>query len=762
MLNASTKWNVLDFKNIYRNKDSLLSVLKTLRNDTDVLYANPFLVYKDGTLQGLTNQLIVRLKTSTDIASLSSLFKQFNVIGIDKNKYIDREYILTINTNQNLDALDIADKLFETGLFDYCEPDFVKLGMFKTNDPVYSLQWGVHNTGQYNGTTNADINVVNAWTIATGTGIKVAVLDEGVDLNQPDLQANLLSGYDALGLGSNGAPTGDDAHGTACAGIIAAVANNNIGVTGVAYSSKIIPVRIGSNETISITASIAGINWAASATGGNADILSCSWGGGSSSSSLNTAISNAISNGRAGKGCIVLFSSGNDNNSSINYPSNQPNVIAVGGTNPCDQRFIITPTTPSNSCNYDTRLATVSINAGSNYGTGLGIVSPGINIASTDITGTAGFSNHTFDEGWIMYNQDYVENFDGTSASCPFAAGVIALILSVNPNLTYSQATSILESTAKKVGGYNYSTQLTNGTWNNEMGYGRVDACGALTQALSEVLNISGDASFCTTSNPYSIPNLPTGLVVTWSANPDLVQFSCNPCNSPILTNTSNGLMTLTASISTGCASPVIINKSNITVGSAPATGTYNSPTKSNEIMVPFGHWDLTTFNASCIAFETNISAPGATNVQWIGPTGGDVYWIQSGDNIFCSFSEVGQTIVLSLSVTNPCGGTTITNYRFKCTTTNTCGIQPLIVVIAPNPAKTNINVSLVQKNKASVQQSFQKIRIIDKMGIIKQNNQYNAGTKSVSINISLLTPDVYTIQVFDGNTWYSEKFIKN
>ncbi|MBS1632718.1 MAG: S8 family serine peptidase [Bacteroidetes bacterium] len=345
-------WNVFDVRSSYRNKDSLVSVLKILQNDSDILYANPFLIYSDGTLQGLTNQLIVRLKTSTNIDFLSSKFKKLKVIAIDKNKYIDREYILTINTGQQLDALDIADTLFETGLFDYCEPDFVKLGMFKTTDPVYNLQWGVHNTGQYNGTPNADINLVNAWNIATGTGIKVAVLDEGVDLNQPDLQANLLTGYDALSLGSNGGPSGDDAHGTACAGIIAAVANNNIGVTGVAYSSKIVPVRVGSNETISITAAVAGINWAASSTGGNADILSCSWGGGgSSSASLNTAIANAISNGRGGKGCVVLFSSGNNNNSSISYPSNQPNVIAVGGTNPCDQRVVITPTTPPHSRN---------------------------------------------------------------------------------------------------------------------------------------------------------------------------------------------------------------------------------------------------------------------------------------------------------------------------------------------------------------------------------------------------------------------------
>lgn len=227
----------------------------------------------------------------------------------------------------------------------------------------------------------------------------------------------------------------------------------------------------------------------------------------------------------------------------------------------------------------------------------------------------------------------------------------------------------------------------------------------------------------------------------------------------PIKSSSNYG--SITANIFNPCGANTILNKSNLQISVTPVTGTYNSPTKSNEILVPMGHWDLTTFNAACIAFETNISAPGATSVQWLGPTGGDVYWSQSGDNAFCSFTEVGQTIVLTALATNSCG-TTSTGYRFKCTTTTSCGIQPLRVVISPNPAKTNMNVSLVQNNKTSVRQSFQKIRIINKMGIVKQNNQYNAGTKSVSVNISLLPPDVYTIQMFDGNTWYSEQFIKN
>ena len=753
---ASAKWNVLDVKNIYRNKDSLVSIVSSLRNDSDVLYVNPFLIYSDGTLQGLTNQLIIRLKTSTDIDFLSSKFKELKVIAIDKNKYIDREYILTIDTKQQLDALDVADTLFETGLFDYCEPDFVKLGMFKTSDPVYNLQWGIHNTGQYNGTANADINVVNAWNIATGTGIKVAVLDEGVDLNQPDLQANLLVGYDALGLGSNGGPTGDDAHGTACAGIIAAVANNNIGVTGVAYNSKIIPVRIGTEAGgISSSNAANGINWAASSTGGNADILSCSWGGGSSSSSLNTAIANAISNGRSGKGCIVLFSSGNDNNSSINYPSNQLNVIAVGGTNPCDERFIITPTTPTNSCNYDTRLQTVLLDAGSNYGTGLAVVAPGINIATTDISGTAGFSNHTLDQGWIMFNQDYVENFDGTSAACPFTAGVMALILSVNPNLTYSQATAILESTASKVGGYNYSANLTNGTWNNEMGYGRINACAAVSAALS-TLSISGDNIVCTTSNNYTIPNLPAGAIVTWSIAPAYATVNTPNAQQTTLTKVANGTITFTAAISNICGNNTVYITKQVQVG-------LNTP---SFVVNALDYCQGSHFSA--LATSNN---PGQTisSYNWFLDGSPQSY---TGFKLTGTFPSNNNYIELSVSSAN-CG----TSDMYYLPGLDCSG--GFDFTIMPNPASNTVTIttantattdttttlasrnSMVSKTTVAVSQPLIKqVKIVDVGGRLMKQMDYSTPQQQVIIDVTTLNPGIYFVSISDGKSISYKKLL--
>ena len=691
-------WKIFDLKPVYRNQDSVREILNALRKTGQIQYANPFLIYADGTRQGLTDQLIVRLKKTTNYESLTSFFKKLNVISSSKSAYMDGEYVLSIAPTEGHDALDVANFLFETGKFEYCEPDFIKVGMFETNDPVYNFQWGLHNTGQYNGIVGADLNLLQAWGATTGAGIRVAVLDEGVDLNHPDLAANLVGGFDALGLGSNGGPAGDDAHGTGCAGIIGAIANNNLGVAGVAYSSRIVPVRIGSNDAISTTAAAAGINWAVSTTGGNADVLSCSWGGGSSSSSVNTAISNAVTTGRGGRGAVVLFASGN-NNTSVAWPANLSNVIAVGGTNPCDQRFVITPTTPNTSCNYDTRLNIVSINAGSNFGTGLAVVAPGINVATTDIAGAAGFSNHVADQGWAMFNQDYVQNFDGTSAACPFAAGAVALILSINPNLTNAQATAILESTASKVGGYNYSTNLSNGTWNNEMGYGRINVGAAVCQALS-TLSIAGQNPVCS-NNTYSISNLPAGFGFNWSSNntSGLTINSATGAASPVAN--FKGQVTIGASVNgAGCA----LNYSEtVWVGAPPADNSYLVWAAGNRGVNP-----LQVATGSSYSFNVD-PVPNTTSYTWQPPPGFAVAGSKTtfSPSISITTSNTEGTYILYCRANNACGF----SWTNSLTLNNVAGgggCCPQIAVY-PNPTQNELIImdsSVQEASSQSIQSS--------------------------------------------------------
>ncbi|MDR1562578.1 MAG: S8 family serine peptidase [Dysgonamonadaceae bacterium] len=430
------------------------------------------LEYSDGTLMSPTDKIFVKCGEGKTIEKVLEQAKVSHIVRsvslFNKNHSI---YQLTVRSDL-YNVMDIAVTLYQSGLCEFAEPSFLRLLKPANSNPYYPNQWGFKNTGQHSGEAGCDINVEPAWNITSGSGnIKVAIIDEGVDLTHPDLYANLLPGYDATDAacgGANGSPCGNDAHGTACAGIVAAI-DNTIGVIGVAPSCKIIPVRIAYSDPwgwwVTTDAEIAdGLHYAWATAG--ADILSNSWGGGSSSAVINTEIQDAFSYGRNGKGCVIAFSSGNGNNPSVSYPANSnSNIIAVGAISPCCERKSLT------SCDGESGW-------GSNYGTQLDVVAPGVFIPTTDIHGSAGYSSG-----------DYILNFNGTSSACPHVAGVAALVLSVNPSLTQVQVQQIIESTAQKVRPdlYTYSTTSghPNGTWNNQMGYGLVDAYAAVQAACA-------------------------------------------------------------------------------------------------------------------------------------------------------------------------------------------------------------------------------------------------------------------------------------
>jgi hypothetical protein len=463
----------------------------------------------------------------------------------------------------SFDGLQMANRFYETGLFEYAEPDFRPLDMLHsaTNDPLYPLQWGLKNTGsaqQFNGTPGADIGIEAAWQITKGSpSIRIAVIDEGVQRLHPDLVNNI----DPMGFGlvAANATTGEVlagnlSHGTSCAGIIAARADNGIGVAGVAPLSKIIPVNLtvnssgnfGSFEQIASC-----IDWAWNQ--GGADILSNSWNITLASNLVNDAIKRAATLGRGGKGALVLFSSGNDD-AGLNNPKFLPEVIAVGAMSMCYQRKSV------NSCDGENFW-------GSNYGVGLDISAPGVKIATT-------------------MNGGYTETFNGTSSACPFAAGVAALILSINPNYTYTQAREILERSARKVGNYTYSRvpDQPNGSWNSELGYGMVNAHQAVLAAQGFDFNCkvsiaaNGPTQFCTGSAVnLSVTNPTSGSAYNWLRNGIAVQ------NGQNLSATTSGLYQAVMVRSGGCRDTSI----GIEVRVATAAGTLQARAGRDTVICP-------------------------------------------------------------------------------------------------------------------------------------------------------------------------------
>ena len=347
-----------------------------------------------------------------------------------------------------------------------------------TSDPLSNRQWALRNRGQSGGEEGIDINVMDAWSFlenAQGVpaiddeeeGVIVAVLDEGVDLNHEDL--DLVPGYDATYdpedpnlQDSHGGANPWDAHGTCCAGIIGAI-KNNVGIVGVAPGVKIMPIRIAyspEGETYWVTTKAQqadGILWAAQH---GAKVLSNSWGGMFSGDIVSDAIRDVRD-----MGSTVVFASGNDNNDYPTFPAYLEDVVAVGALSPCGERK------SPDSCDGEWWW-------GSNYGEELDIMAPGVLNPTTDIMGDGGYAiaNDT-----LGISGNYLTSFNGTSSACPYVAGVIALMLTVNPDLAPDMVQGIIQSTA---------VDLSDAGFDEETGYGLIHAYEAVYRAAELHLDL--------------------------------------------------------------------------------------------------------------------------------------------------------------------------------------------------------------------------------------------------------------------------------
>ena len=287
------------------------------------------------------------------------------------------------------------------------------------NDPLYPQQWALEQSN------DQDMDAEGAWDVTFGDpSVRVVVLDSGMQQNHPDL--NQASGQTFTGSGGNGGPSNAcDNHGTAVAGCVSATVNNNEGIAGIApearsQSGKIFNEISFFGFCLGFLESqdswiVDGITWSSN---DGARVTNSSWGGGSPSSAITTAF-----NSTRAQGVLHFAAAGNDGSSTISYPASLGSVNAVAALNSSGTR------------------------AGfSTFGSGLFISAPGEAILSTDRTGGDGYEN-----------SDYV-TINGTSFASPYAAGVAALVLSVDPALTPDEVEDILAQTAVDRGSPGYDT----------------------------------------------------------------------------------------------------------------------------------------------------------------------------------------------------------------------------------------------------------------------------------------------------------------
>jgi len=308
-------------------------VIETLVNDESVEWAYP--AYRNsetGTLLWLTPRVIVGVVPTVDENSIEELLPP--ELRFVRPQAQSHHYLVELIDPRSGDPLEAAARLQEDNWWvQWAEPNFIQdwRRAVTPNDPLFPNQWHLQNTGQGGGVAGADARLPGAWDLETGdSSVVVAVIDDGAQTTHPDLSIftnpgeipsngvdddangyiDDVNGWDFFYNDNDANPdlTGPGSHGTAVSGVAAAMGNNAVGVSGACQNCKILPVRVFNATSAADNAAFGN---AIVYAGELADVLNNSWGGGSPSTEITTAIQGAVANGRGGLGSPTLVSTAN-------------------------------------------------------------------------------------------------------------------------------------------------------------------------------------------------------------------------------------------------------------------------------------------------------------------------------------------------------------------------------------------------------------------------------------------------------------------
>lgn len=471
--NALTMFKVNSAATKTESDFSYSKLAAELKEDGSGVKVFPVVNRVNGTPIETSHLFYVKLMGENNYAKLKEFADGTGTKIVSDIDYMPGWYVLSMENSVFDNSIQASNYYMETGLFEKVDPAFIFdfQPSVTVNDVGFNSQWGLKNT-QYSG---YDINVESAWDLSKGKNVSVAVVDTGIDSNHPDLKGNLTyHNYNSMTSSTSYRFNNLKPHGTHVSGIIAAMADNTIGIAGVAPESMLMDVYHDLSISKTATLELAGgINWA---WANGADIINCSWGdqGGEfdslHSSLLEEAILNAIQSGRNHKGAIVIFAAGNSGGV-LDYPGNfDERILTVGAIGKTGH--------PSDF---------------SAFGNRLDVVAPGESILSTLPGG-------------------FTEFMSGTSMAAPMVSGIAALILSINPQLNGQDVIRIIELTSNKInpGGDFYYGDVyfkDSGEWNEHLGYGLVNAARAVlyanTSANVSLSNGGGSLSLVSQSGAF-------------------------------------------------------------------------------------------------------------------------------------------------------------------------------------------------------------------------------------------------------------------
>ncbi|BCL35679.1 S8 family serine peptidase [Nostoc sp. MS1] len=515
--------------------DQIEEAIAQARTDQNVAFASHAYTVKDnpGTFVYLGDQITIQFVSKLDADKITLITSGFNLVQDKAIAGLTNAFVFLVSKQATENPIKIANQLQAIPEVLAAEPNVIiqTETHYKPNDNLYPQQWYLNHNGGNELVLGSHIAVEQAWDITRGVrSVVVAVVDDSFDLNHPDFQGSGkivaprdLRDNDFLPLPS----AKETSHGTACAGI-AVAEENGTGIVGVAPGCAFMPIRTtGFLDDESIEQIF---NWAVEK---GASVISCSWGASAVYFPLSlrqkAAITRAATRGRNGKGCVVLFAAGNANRpvSGAIFEQDWPDNILQGvtdwlngfGVHP-DVMAIAASTSMSRKAAYSNWGANICLCAPSNNASpgmsfpekGFLYTQPniktnllGLGMLTTDIVGAAGY-----DPG------DFTNNFGGTSSATPVVAGVAALVLSVNPDLTAQQVKQILETTADKIVDPNPDPQLglSEGKYDDKghsqwFGYGKVNAARAVQVAFQQqgtLLSVSRQVKQAN-SNQIGIPD---------------------------------------------------------------------------------------------------------------------------------------------------------------------------------------------------------------------------------------------------------------